>query len=161
MELKAVSAIKKYSKYFYSFAKNYNKIATGIGPFINQASTIVTCPQKMALMPTDQYCSVLILPKQPMLDGEDIFRERRCHPSEWSTNIIKAICEISSSAAAGPDRFPTMLLEQRSPIKTLYLIWRKSQDDGYITYLLKTANIIPNHKGETRGIHQNTTHPLP
>ena len=167
MEHKAVSAIKKNSKYFYSYAKKFSKIATGIGPFVDQANNIVTCPLKMAHMLADQYCSVFSLPKDPLLDAEDIFPEKEgathqsgaqlCNIDFSEADIIKAICEISPTAAAGPDRFPAMLLKQcRTALsKPLYLIWRKSLDDGQIPHLLKTANIIPIHKGGTRGIPKN------
>ena len=58
MEHKAVSAIKKNSKYFYSYAKKYSKIATGIGPLIDQASNIVTCPLQMVHMRGAQLCNI-------------------------------------------------------------------------------------------------------
>ena len=165
MEHKAVSAIKN-SKYFYSYAKKYSKIPTGIGRLIDQASNIVTCPLQMLHMLVDQYCSVFSLPKEPLLEAEDIFPEKGashqsgaqlCNIDFSEADIIKAICEISPTAAGGPDRFPAMLLKQwRTALsKPLYLIWRKSLDDGQITHLLKTANIIPIHKGGTRGIPKN------
>ena len=163
-EHKAVSAIKKSIKYFYS----YDKITTGIRPLIDQASNIVACPLKMAHMLADQYCSVFHLPKELLLDAEDIFPEKEGtnHQSEAQlgnidfseADIIKAICEISPSVEAGSDSFPAMLLKQcHTPLpKPLYLIWRKSLDEGQITHLLKTANIIPIHKVGIRGIPRTT-----
>ena len=40
-ELKAVSAIKKNSKYFYSYAKKFSKVSTGIGPLLDADKNIV------------------------------------------------------------------------------------------------------------------------
>ena len=67
-----------------------------------------------------------------------------CSPSD----IAHAIGEVSDASAAGPDRFPNILLRQcRSVLSTpLYLIWRKSLDSGKIAQVLKTANIVPMHK---------------
>ena len=54
---------------------------------------------------------------------------------------------------AGPDRFPAILLKhcRNTLALPLYLIWRKSLDCGIIPQLLKTANIVPIHKGKSRG----------
>ena len=63
------------------------------------------------------------------------------------------INEISHTAAAGPDRFPAVLLKhcRNALARPLYLIWHKSLDCGIIPQLLKTANIVPIHKGKSRG----------
>ena len=70
-------------------------------------------------------------------------------------DIVNAINEISRTAAAGPDRFPAVLLKhcRNALARPLYLIWRKSLDCGIIH---KTANIVPIHKGKSRGVLQIT-----
>ena len=40
-------------------------------------------------------------------------------------------------------------------MEPLYIIWRKSVDDGVVPSLLKTANIIPIHKGKSKGVPAN------
>ena len=64
-------------------------------------------------------------------------------------DIAESISDISTTAAAGPDRFPAILLKQcKSQLaKPLFIIWRTSMDSGVITDIMKTANIIPVHKG--------------
>ena len=69
-----------------------------------------------------------------------------------STHILDAIDEIPTTAAAGQDRFPALLLKncKYSLSKPLFFIRRWSLDTGIIPQLLKTANIIPIHKGKSQ-----------
>ena len=158
-EQKAVDAIKNNSKYFFNYAKKFSKVASGIGPLMDSAKTLVTCPTKMAEMLSTQYSSVFSEPKQEMEDPEDLFPDGN-YSESWIHNvtfdqedIVNAINEISHTAAAGPDRFPAVLLKhcRNALARPLYLIWRKSLDCGIIPQLLKTANIVPIHKGKSRG----------
>ena len=72
-------------------------------------------------------------------------------------DIEEAISEISATATAGPDRFPAILLKQcKSQLaKPLFIIWRTSMDSGVIPNIMKAANIIPVHKGGSRGLAKN------
>ena len=74
-----------------------------------------------------------------------------------SDDLVDAIGEISPTAAAGPDRFPAMLLKQcKSTLAVpLHIIWRKSLDTGQIPQILKSAHVIPIYKGECRGTPKN------
>ena len=63
MEHKAVGAIKTNSKYFFSYVLIFSKITAGIGPLIDAANAIVSCPFKMAEMLVDQYKQVFSTPK--------------------------------------------------------------------------------------------------
>ena len=167
MEHKAVSAIKKNSKYFFTYARKYSKVDTGIGPLMDLASNIVTCPVKMANMLAEQYSSVFSTPKEQLSNPEDYFPE---DPQEETTgrpglsdiqfsaeDIARAIGEVSATAAAGPDRYPAMFLKQcRTALsKPLYIMWRKSLDTGDIPLMLKTAHVVPIHKGGSRGVPKN------
>ena len=58
-ETKAVNAIKRNAKYFFSYAKKFCTVKSAIGPFINSAKNIVTCPVAMAKMLAEQYIKVL------------------------------------------------------------------------------------------------------
>ena len=171
MEHKAVSAIKRNSKYFYTYAKKFSTVSTGIGPLIDSAKSIITSPLKMATMLADQYCSVFSIPKEPLKDQSYYFPEEghEVHPgndpAHGSITDIKftredleeAINEVKPSAAAGPDRFPAILLKtcRRTLSLPLYIIWRRSLDTGVVPQVLKTANIIPIHKGKARSLAKN------
>ena len=68
-------------------------------------------------------------------------------------DIEEAIQELSPTAAAGPDSYPAIMLKKcsKSLSRPLFLIWRKSLDQGLIPDLLKTGGIVPIHKGGSRG----------
>ena len=161
----AVKSIKKNSKYFYSYAKKYSKVFTGIGPLFDAANNIISCANKMSEMFSEQYRSVFSTPKEPLKEPAEIFsdnnpeidREMLLDIEFNEEDVAEAIREISPTAAAGPDRFPAILLKQccETLSKPLYMMWRKSVDEGQIPQILKTAHIIPIHKGESRGIPKN------
>ena len=162
MEHRAVTAIKKNSKYFFSYARKFSQISSAVGPLIDIASNIVSCPAKMAEMLADQYSKVFSKPKEPLSTAEDIFdgeNPTQCLQDIDFTedDIVKAIGEISPTAAAGPDRFPAILLKQCKTVlaKPLCIIWRKSLDAGHVPSILKSAHIIPIHKGGCRGTPKN------
>ena len=162
MEHKAVSAIKRNSKYFFSYARKFSKIFTGIGPLISALDEIVSCPVQMAEMLANQYQKVFSTPKEVLPDAQEIFGNQelpRCLSDiEFhEEDIIKAIDEISPTASAGPDRFPAILLKQckNALAKPLYIIWRKSLDSGSIPSILKSAHVIPVYKGGCRGAPKN------
>ena len=163
MEHKAVSAIKKNQKYFYSYARKFSKISVGIGPLIDIAGTIISCPSRMAHMLAQQYSSVFSNPKEPLLSPDEIFtqmddtRSSILDISFTEDDIKKAIGELSPTSAAGPDRFPAMMLLGCKEVlsKPLYVIWRRSLDLGQVPRILKTAHVIPIHKGGSRGTPKN------
>ena len=159
-EEKAVNSIKRNSKYFFSYAKKFSSVKSGIGPFIDTVKDlVVTNPITMAKMLSEQYNSVFSTPKEPMPEVKEIFPDTHsrhqglCNITFDEEDIIEAIDQISLTAAAGPDRFPAILLKtcKRPLAKPLYLIWRRSLDTGEIPLILKTANIIPIYKGGSRG----------
>ena len=163
MEHRAVAAIKNNSKYFYSYAKKFSKVTVGIGPLIDSASSIISCPVKMAEMLVAQYSKVFSTPKEPLPDPRDIFTEQQMNDPElydfdFTVDDLKeAISEISPTAAAGPDRFPAKLLKEcKTELSVpLYIIWRRSLDTGQVPQILKTAHIIPVYKGGCRGTPKN------
>ena len=133
---RAVDAIKTNSKYFFSYAKKFSKVVSGIGPLMDIAKTLVTSPTQMAEMLSTQYSSVFSEPKEEMEDPEDVFPDGN-YSEYWIHNvafdqedIVNGINEIYHTAAAGPDRFPAILLKhcRNALALPLYLIWRKSLD---------------------------------
>ena len=72
-EHKAVGAIKKNSKYFFTYARKFSAVKSVIGPLIDKANNIITSPMKMADILSAQYSSVYSKPKEPMQDADTIF----------------------------------------------------------------------------------------
>ena len=69
-EHKAVGAIKKNSKYFFTCARMFSAVKSVIGPLIDKANNITTSPMKMAEILSAQSISVYSNPKEPMQDAE-------------------------------------------------------------------------------------------
>ena len=162
-EEKAVSAIKKNSKYFFSFANKFRSVKAGIGPLMDATKALVTSPMRMAEILSEQYSSVYSSPKEPLQDAQDIFPDEVTNGNSIHNvpfdeeDIIEAIDQISPTAAAGPDKFPSLLLKicKQTLAKPLFMIWKRSLSTGDIPQLLKTANVVPIHKGGGRGLPAN------
>ena len=163
-ENRAIDAIKRNIKYFFSYAKSFSSMKVTVGPLIGSESQVVSCPLKMAQMLSEQYSKVFSTPLQPMRNAAEIFPDEQqselpqlCDIHFDSDDIIAAIDEIPPSSAAGPDQFPVLLLKncKTALAEPLYMIWRRSLDTGEIPHILKTANIIPIHKGDSRGLPAN------
>ena len=161
-ETRACEAIKVNSKYFFSYAKLLSRVKAGIGPLIDTAKTVISCPLKIADMLSEQYNSVYSVPQDEMVSPDILFGDQTIGPAlediTFSTeDIVKAIDEISPTSAAGPDGFPAILLKAcKIPLSVpLEIIWRNSLDSGKIPQLLKTAHIVPIHKGGSKGDAKN------
>ena len=161
---KAIAAISRNSKNFYSYAKKFSKIKTAIGPILDTANNLISCPAKMAEILKRQYDAVFSDPLEPMEPATDIFDITDTFDGQTlsdipfgSEDIEMAIDELSPISAAGPDQFPSILLKQSKRVLStpLYFIWKKSLSTGIIPSILKTANIVPIHKGGSRGEAKN------
>ena len=165
MERRAVHAIEKNSKYFFSYAKKFSTVTTGIGPLIDAAGSVVSTACEMAGMLSTQYTSVFSKPKNPLQRPEDIFPDRDipqgtpslCDIEFTTTDIESAIDTLSANSAPGPDRFPAILLKicKKQLSTPLVHMWRASMDAGIIPGVLKTATIIPIFKGGNHGTPKN------
>ena len=118
----------------------------------------------MAEMLKTQYDTVFSTPLQPMMASSDIFNETSNSDIPILSDIYfapvdieEAIDELSANSAAGPDQFPAILLKQCKKVlgKPLHLIWKRSLLSGEIPNVLKSANIVPIHKGGSKGEAKN------
>ena len=129
---------------------------SAVGPLLNAAKELVSCPSKMADILSKQYESVFSKPKTPPLEPSDYYSnddndETYLKDIPFTRKDIKdAMDEIPLTASAGPDRFPAILLKKCSDSlsEPLFLLWQKSLSNGKVPSVLKTANIIPIHKGK-------------
>ena len=162
-ERKAVESIKRNPKYFFTYAKKFSKIKTGIGPFIDAANRIIDCPMKMAEILSNQYQSVFSQPihsnnSQYHLFPDEPLSEVTINQITFSDNELEAAMrDLPSNAAAGPDGFPAILLKRccsalSSPLAG---IWRQSLVEGVVPGICKHALIVPVHKGKSRSLPQN------
>ena len=157
-EAKTVSAIRKNPKYFFAYAKKFSTLSTFIGPLLNSADLLISSASEMAEILSRQYTSVFSTPKSPLKDPSEYFPHSNSQNNvpileniEFSReDIKKAMREIPTTAAAGPDRVPAILLKLCcEPLsEPLYIMWRISMNQGKIPQILKTANIVPIYKGK-------------
>ena len=150
-EKNAINNIERNPKYFFSYAKRFSKIRTGIGPLIDACSALVTCPQKMAEILSQQYSRVFSTPIHPMSKPEEFFNRDGVQNDTISNiiftedDLIEAMGEISHNSAAGPDGYPAILLKNccKAISRPLYMIWRQSMNTGEIPQICKFAHIVP------------------
>ena len=116
-EHKVILAISKYSKYFYSYAKKFSRIKTAIGPLLDSAKKLVSCPSKMSEILKEQYDAVFSVPLEPMILSTEIFDiadnsvgSVLSDISFEPVDIEEAIGELSANSSAGPDQLPALLL---------------------------------------------------
>ena len=138
-EDKAVEAIKTNPKYFYSFASRRGKSHNPIGPLTDEEGNHVSEPKEMANILSKQYKSAFSTPMpNPPIPNPD---QLTCISdiSFTQEQMMKAIDEVSSNSAPGPDRFPAILLKKckEELCDPLCLMWRKSLDIGEIPDVLK------------------------
>ena len=151
-EGKAVEAINKNSKYFYSYAKKHSTTPSTIGPLEGADGETTDDPLAMAEILNEQYASVFSSPMVATIEANDAPNLRTEDLDFSEHNVMEAIDDLSANSAAGPDRFPALLLKKckSSLAKPLCNLWRRSLDSGFIPALLKSSNITPIHKGGPR-----------
>ena len=156
-EEEAVSAIKVNPKFFYAYSRKRQKTKSPVGPLNNCSGSLINDPAEMAEILADQYNSAFSTPSGSATSHTpqsiDIIEDL-----EFSEeHIIKAISEIANQSAAGPDRFPALLLKncKETLSKPLYLIWRTSLDTGEIPTIFKRSVITPIYKGGDKTLPKN------
>ena len=162
-EKKAVDAIKTNAKYFYSYSKKFSKVKSNIGPLMDNSNNLESGPQKMAEILSEQYKSVFSEPMNthPITHPNPEFMSTgrgSLYDIEFTKeDLIDAIDDIPLNAAAGPDRFPAILLKKckNALVTPLYMVWRKSLDESTVPSFEKHANITPIHKGGSRATPKN------
>ena len=160
-EQKAIDAIKKNPKYFFTYVKKFSKVKSSIGPLLNEANQYAVENAEMADILSKQYASVFSIPREPLPDPFDIFNgadPTKLNDIDFTeSDIIEAIDELSNNASAGPDGFPAILLKQLKTVlaKPLYLLWRHSLDDSICPMKAKENSITPIHKSESTAIAAN------
>ena len=160
-EQKALAAIRRNPKYFYSYVKKFNKVKPSIGPLLNNSRQYATSNSEMAQILSEQYSSVFSTRRETLVDPDLLFNSEdtsKLIDIQFTTlDIIEAINEIASNAAPGPDCFPAILLKQCKEILAVPLatIWRECLNKGITPALLKLSLIVPIHKGDSTAMAKN------
>ncbi len=163
-EKKAVEAIKRNPKYFFSYVKKFSKVRTAIGPLLNKAGKYISDNKEMADTLGAQYQSVFSTPRTEPVNPHELFDDDN-DPAKLTditfspSDIITAIEDISPNSAAGPDGFPAIFLRNcKEELATpLHLIWRQSLDERIdpVPSRVKQSLICPTHKGDSTALPKN------
>lgn len=159
-EADMISKIKTNPKIIYSYAKRNCKTRGKIGPLLDKMGKLNSDAEKIAELLQDQYCQVFSDPTtktDPYLNpcDEDSPKLKDIDFSE--EDIVNAINLIPSNAAAGPDKFPAIILKEckKQLAKPLYLIWRLSLDTGQVPSVYLKQTIIPVFKKGSKSNPEN------
>ena len=158
-EQQAIKAIKTNSKFFFSYAKKYAKVNTGIGPLLDVNNEYTSSSPKMADILAKQYSSVFSSPLgQSKYTASASTSEANITDILFSVeDICDAIDELHNTSASGPDGIAAILMKRTkmSISKPLFTLWRACLDQGVTPASLKIAHIIPIHKGGHQGLAVN------
>ena len=75
----------------------------------------------------------------------------------YVSDIIKAIEDIKSNAAPGPDEIPIMLLRncKEAIAEPIHMIWKKYFSAGEVPNFYKFSHVFPLHKKDSRALPTN------
>ena len=160
----AISKMKNDARSFFTYAKKFSKTNSEVGPFLNEDGNLVADNESMVEMLKNQYESVYSTPVESMKisDPDSFFtlddtNEELDNVTIGRDEVIEALEKLSTNAAPGPDGIPAILLKKcrHSLSEPLATIFYRIFSSGCIPDLLKTAFIIPIHKGGSRASPAN------
>lgn len=158
-EREALESIKKDPSKFYKYANKKSKVRTSIGPLSDKDGNPISDPKEIAEILSDQYKSVFSTPQEESkIENEKEFFNTENPEENHLTDIFitddevkDAISDMKSSASAGPDGFPAIILKKCSENLSIPLadLFNKSLQSSSIPNKLKEAFVIPIHKGNS------------
>ena len=160
-EKRAIEAIKRNPKFFYSFANKYSKAPSKIGPLIHpDTGNLVSDNEEMANILADQFSSVFSTPLTVLEPADVLFPDDEQLPFsdlELSVNdFLDAMADIKPNSGSGPKGVPAIILKKCPSLAVpLYLLWGKSFDKSIVPMSMKTPTVSPLHKAESRGFPVN------
>ena len=158
-EEKAFDAIKKNSKFFYSYAKKLSKVKSKVGPLLNAEGRLTNDNKTMAEILSTQYCTVFSTPAEINIASASppTTKTKISNIHFTKESIVTVINELTNSSAPGPDGFPAILLKhyKESLSYPLFLLWKQCLDEGVIPSELKQSLITPQYKGGCRSLAPN------
>ena len=112
-EMKAINAIKKNPKYFYSYTKSFSSLKSRIGPLLDANNKYTSSSLEMAEILTKQYKSVFSKPEINSFDScKSKVKSRLSDLVFTIQDVIDAIDELSYNSSSGPDGVPAILLKK-------------------------------------------------
>ena len=160
-EKRAIEAIKRNPKFFYSFADKHSKSPSKIGPLIHpESGGLVNDNEGMANILADQFSSVFSTPLTVLEPADVLFPANEQLPfSDFELSVddfLDAMADIKANSGSGPKGVPAILLKKCPSLAVpLHLMWSKSFDEGIVPMSMKETVVSPLHKAESRGLPIN------
>lgn len=162
-EQQAVNKVKDNSKYFFSYAKKFSKQKHSISMLFDENKNIHSSPDKIANLLQQQFCGVFSDPSKTDITSATFNAPQVTYPLTEDfldftiSDVIEAIGEIKSSAAAGPDEVPVQLLHncKNSLAIPIYIIWFHSKELDKVPQFYKDSNVNPLFKKGSKALPEN------
>lgn len=159
-ELDMISKIKTNPKILYSYAKRNSKTKCKIGPLLDKVGKLQSNAVKMADLLQDQYLKAFSDPSEETdinITPNDENKPQLTDLDFSEEDIVNAIKLIPVNSAAGPDKFPAIILKEckEQISKPLYLIWRLSLNTGQIPSVYLQQTIVPIFKKGSKSSPEN------
>jgi len=153
-ELKLVSDFKDNPKPFWGYVKSQGKVKKGIAPLLKNDGTIATEAEDKANTLNSFFAGVFTrersedipemepVPLVSTLSSLDISEDK----------VLSELDELKAGKSAGPDGIhPRVLIEIKHEIKKpLFLVFKKSLEEGRIPNSWKSAEVVPIYKKGSR-----------
>ena len=162
-EQNAISKIKVNPKAFYSFAKKSAKYKSSVGPLLDENDQLQSDPIIMGTILQSQYEMVFSNPDN--VDPSAEIKMDHILPNGvglYDTlfsqeDVTKAINKLDKCSAAGPDKFPALILKecQNQLAPVISDLWRISFDTGQIADKFKSQSVIPVFKKGSKAVAAN------
>ena len=154
-EIKALECIKKNPRYFFSYAKQFAKQVSTVGPLLNNEGNLEHKPKAMADILQSQYSSVFSDPNNPKKESPKLnlnIEEIISNVEFTRDDVIEAINEISENSACGENDIPALILKKckNSLSYPILLIWQTSINSGHVPAIFKKQIITPVHKKSSK-----------
>ena len=156
-ESKAVENIKENPSYFYSYAKQFAKTRSNVGPLKNGDGDLKHQPEDMANILQSQYSSVFSDPDSPNIDPTATHTTKNDSSDMADIEVtpklmMDAMAELDAKSSAPDGDIPAKVLHdcRKSLCKPLVILWKKSFDIGLIPEQFKKQYIAPIFKKGNR-----------
>ena len=152
--------IKTDSKSLYAYVRSKSRSKDSAGPVLDSTNNLIFEPHRIASTFNDYFTSVFtqentdtLAQVEPMLDPSDEIADIEFSEEDVDTLLTK----LKDNKSPGVDNIhSTMLKNLHSELKKpLYLLFRKSLDEGTVPNDWKMANVSPIHKKGNKKLTSN------
>ena len=160
-ERKAIECVKNNPRYFFSYAKQFSKLKSNIGPLKDTNGTLHHHPKDMAQLLQDQYSAMFSDPQNPHTKDTTTRLPKTSLSFDSfdfnETDIIEAIDEIDPQSSTSDNDIPAKIIKscKNSLSKAFTILWKSSFESGSIPQWFKNQTIAPVYKKDSKLIPSN------